>query len=242
MGNEKKQQKVDKKKYSKPRIIAERKLKTMIDLPPSVDASDSLSNSKKDSPSVQGKVYGSPSRLLIVTAVSIFSAEGLIMLFLYHHHLSSAFLEGIIDSLLLVAIVFPLLYFFSFRQINMHMKERVKAEEELRKANDELEMRVEERTIGLSRANENLKKQIAQCEKAEKEMTTAKEAAKVANQAKREFQSIMRHEIRPSTNAIIGTADLLRETPLNTEQKRYTEMLGRAGDSLLEIINNIPDE
>ena len=42
-------------------------------------------------------------------------------------------------------------------------------------------------------------------------------------------------------NAILGMAVLLRESPLNVEQKKYVHILGNAGEGLLDQINDILD-
>jgi CheY-like chemotaxis protein len=51
----------------------------------------------------------------------------------------------------------------------------------------------------------------------------------------------MSHEIRTPMNAIIGMADLLWETPLTAEQRKYLRIFRRAGNTLLSLVNDILD-
>jgi signal transduction histidine kinase/CheY-like chemotaxis protein len=62
-----------------------------------------------------------------------------------------------------------------------------------------------------------------------------------ANQTKTRFLANVSHEVRTPLNLILGMADLLLETPLNHEQKRYVSTFKKSGTHLLEIINDILD-
>ena len=104
-----------------------------------------------------------------------------------------------------------------------------------------LEGQVAERTQQLAEANRGLETEVAQRRWAQRELQKAGEMALAASRAKSEFLSNMSHEIRTPMNAIIGMADLLSETPLNSEQQEYVSAFSTAGETLLTLINDILD-
>ncbi len=128
----------------------------------------------------------------------------------------------------------------SIENANLYKDLKV-SHEQLEDYSRTLERRVIERTAELSRSNDMLKQEITERKRVEIELEKAKEAAVAANKAKSDFLASMSHEIRTPLNAITGMADLLSDTHLNQDQRKYVQIFQLAGENLLEIINDILD-
>ena len=82
---------------------------------------------------------------------------------------------------------------------------------------------------------------VTESKRVEMELKQAMAVAESASRTKSDFLASMSHEIRTPMNAIMGIADLLAKTTLSPEQDKYVQIFRRAGDNLLNLINDILD-
>lgn len=84
----------------------------------------------------------------------------------------------------------------------------------------ELEMKVRERTV---------------------ELEAARQQAESATHMKSDFLATMSHEIRTPMHGVLGTLELLADTPLNAEQTDHVDTIRHSSHALLTLLNDILD-
>ncbi|BGP14068.1 hypothetical protein JCM10213v2_002006 [Rhodosporidiobolus nylandii] len=111
----------------------------------------------------------------------------------------------------------------------------------LEASNRNLENRIADRTLELRHNNALLKAEVAEKERAQAELTSAKEVAESATAMKSQFLANMSHEIRTPFNAVVALSALLLDTQLTPVQTDYVATIQNSAQELLVVINDILD-
>jgi signal transduction histidine kinase/CheY-like chemotaxis protein len=73
------------------------------------------------------------------------------------------------------------------------------------------------------------------------ELEAARDRANAASEAKSSFLGVISHELRTPMNGVLGAAQLLGATRLETTQREYLSIIRNSGDNLLSLLNDILD-
>lgn len=92
--------------------------------------------------------------------------------------------------------------------------------EELRRASEDLELRVESRTA---------------------ELVAARDLAERETRGRRDLIAHTSHDLRTPINVIWGYKDMLLDSKLTSEQRQFVERIGRAADQLRRLSNDLLD-
>ncbi len=172
-----------------------------------------------------------PAHLLAITVIGIFLAEVIAMVIISFLGTMSYVWLVLVDALIMIGIVFPVLYYLSFRPLLSTLSEREHALAELRHLQLELEQRVEQRTADLNQANRSLENEIAERKQAEEQLR---------------YQATLLENV---SDAIVATDERFRLTAWNAAAEvmygwRTEEVLGQNGVELLrtDFITGEPEE
>ena len=91
-----------------------------------------------------------------------------------------------------------------------------------------------ERMVGILR-------DVTRRRQAQRDIEAARATAVSANAAKDEFLANISHEIRTPLNGVLGMNQLLAQTDLSDEQRKYVDLVASSGRNLLGLVNEVLD-
>lgn len=103
------------------------------------------------------------------------------------------------------------------------------------------ERRLKQSLYEIESQRQHIEAQAQQLKLQATDLRQARDKAQAASHAKSTFLANMSHEIRTPLNGVIGMTELLKDTPLNQDQKEFVHTLQQSAHSLLFLINDILD-
>lgn len=82
---------------------------------------------------------------------------------------------------------------------------------------------------------------ITDLKRVEAELSAARDAAMESARVKAQFLSNVSHEVRTPMNGVLGMLELLGETPLTSQQRRYAQIASESASVLLRLLEDILD-
>ncbi len=121
------------------------------------------------------------------------------------------------------------------------ISERVQARNRLERLNQELELRVIERTRALQSANEDLLFQIEERKKVERELVLAMESAREATRSKDKYLAAASHDLLQPLNAARLMVSALQDGQLPAPERRMVNQVHRALEGAEDLLADLLD-
>ncbi len=114
--------------------------------------------------------------------------------------------------------------------------------EEQKEPENITDIKIKEENLELSHFNKQLKKEIRERKRKEKELNKEVTIAKNNDELKTTLLSNISHEVRTPLNGILGFSELLRHNNISAEERnQYINIIKISGKSILKIVDDVLD-